>query len=181
MTRTILITGGARSGKSEYAESLLPSFARVVYVATARIPDDGMRDRVQIHRERRPETWKTFEATYDLFLAATPETPYYLLDCVGNLTSNIMEDLTLGLERIPLTLQKQVEDRAVAELQALRDRIAALDGTLVIVTNEVGLSIVPEHHVARVYRDILGKVNQRVAAFCDEVYLVVCGIPMKIK
>ena len=92
-----------------------------------------------------------------------------------------MFDLTRQFDRIPIEAQRQVEETVLDELHVLGGGVSTLDGTLVIVTNEVGLSIVPENHVARVYRDILGNVNQRVAALCDEVYLVVCGIPVKIK
>ena len=180
MTRTILITGGARSGKSRFAESLLLPYPDVVYIATSAISDDEMRDRVRLHQERRPAAWRTFEGVSHL-RDAVCDARYYLLDCLSILTSLIMFDLTRQFERIPLEAQTRVEEAVLEEFINLREGVAARDGTLVIVTNEVGLSIVPEHHVARVYRDLLGKVNQRVAALCDDVYFVVCGIPMKIK
>ncbi|GAK54383.1 cobinamide kinase [Candidatus Moduliflexus flocculans] len=180
MTRTILITGGARSGKSRFAESLLLPHTDVVYIATSDVSDDEMRDRVWLHQQRRPATWRTFEGVYQLRNAVC-DARYYLLDCLSILTSRFMFDLTRQLDRIPIDAQTRVEDAVFGELRSLQEGIAVIGGTLVIVTNEVGLSIVPENHVARVYRDILGKVNQRVAAMCDEVYLVVCGIPMKIK
>lgn len=180
MTRTILITGGARSGKSRFAESLLLPHADVVYIATSDISDDEMRDRVRLHQQRRPAAWRTFEGVYQLHNALC-NARHYLLDCLSIMTSRIMFDLTRQFERIPIEAQRRVEEAVLDELHVLGGGVATLDGTLVIVTNEVGLSIVPEHHVARVYRDILGKVNQHVAALCDEVYLVVCGIPMKIK
>ena len=180
MTRTILITGGARSGKSRFAESLLLNHADVVYIATSEISDDEMRDRVRRHQQRRPAAWRTFEGVYQLRNAVC-DTRHYLLDCLSILTSRFMFDLTSQFDRIPIDGQTQVEEAVLNEVYDLREGIAMLDGTLVIVTNEVGLSIVPENHIARVYRDILGNVNQRVAALCDEVYLVVCGIPMKIK
>ena len=183
MPRIILITGGARSGKSRYAISFFDHNQQVVYIATSRIEDEEMRERVQQHQQSRPPTWKTFEGTYNLDKATEGEyqVSHYLLDCVGVLTANIMFDLTRTYERIPLELQQKVEDTVVQELTRLIQKIIALDGWLVMVTNEVGSSIVPENHVARVYRDILGRVNQRLAALCNEVDLVTCGIPLQLK
>ena len=183
MARIILVTGGARSGKSRYAASFFDHHQQVVYMATSRIEDEEMQARVQQHQQSRPPTWKTFEGTYNLSQATEGErqTLHYLLDCVSVLTANIMFDLTRMYERIPLELQQKVEDTVVQELARLIRKITALDGWLVMVTNEVGCSIVPENHVARVYRDILGRVNQRLAALCSEVYLVTCGIPLRLK
>ncbi len=180
MGRIVLVTGGARSGKSSFAESIYEGFLDVVYIATSRIYDDEMKDRVMLHRMQRPGEWKTFEGTYDLDNAVC-EHKNYLLDCLTVMSSNIMFDITKDYDRIPLEKQKKVEDRAVAEIEKLVKRIREIDGNLVMVTNEVGSSIVPENHVARVYRDIIGRVNQRVARLCDEVYIVACGLPLRLK
>ena len=180
MARIILVTGGARSGKSQYAESFYAPEKDVVYIATSKIFDEEMRERVRLHQLSRPETWTTFEGSYKLYKAMS-EARHYLLDCISVLTSNIMFDLTSTYEKIPMDIQHQVERTVVNEIETLIKKVEKLDGTLVLVTNEVAYSIVPENHVARVYRDILGKVNQRVASLCHEVYLVVCGIPLKLK
>ncbi len=183
MPHIILVTGGARSGKSRYAASLFKHHQQVVYIATARIEDQEMQERAQQHQQTRPPMWKNFEGTYNLDKATEGEyqVSHYLLDCVSVLTANIMFDMTRMYERIPLELQQKVEDTIVQELAMLIQKITALDGWLVMVTNEVGCSIVPENHVARVYRDILGRVNQRLAALCGEVYLITCGIPLRLK
>ena len=182
-TRTILITGGARSGKSAFAESFFQDETHVVYLATARILDDEMQERVRHHQQSRPSEWVTCERTYDLHVAceSAPQPPAILLDCVSVLTSNTMFDLTSDYERIPSELQQQVEDTVCEELERLMSDVKVRGGRLVMVTNEVGDAIVPESHVARVYRDILGRINQRIAALCDEVYLVTCGIPLRLK
>jgi adenosylcobinamide kinase/adenosylcobinamide-phosphate guanylyltransferase len=183
MVRIILVTGGARSGKSRYAASFFDHNQQVAYMATSRIEDEEMQSRVQQHQQSRSPAWKTFEGTYNLSQVTEeePQMLHYLLDCVSVLTANIMFDMTGTSERIPLELQQKVEDTVVQELATLIQKITALDGWLVMVTNEVGCSIVPENHVARVYRDILGRVNQRLAALCIEVYLVTCGIPLRLK
>jgi adenosylcobinamide kinase/adenosylcobinamide-phosphate guanylyltransferase len=181
--RTIFITGGARSGKSAYAESLYAATSEVIYLATARITDDEMRERVERHKRSRPSGWRTIEQTYDLHTVCKAEggSSSVLLDCVCVLTSNIMLDLMEERERIPPALQHKIEQAVIAEIEKLIQTIQKKNGFLVMVTNEVGDSVVPENHLARVYRDILGRVNQHIAALCDEVYLVTCGIPLRLK
>ena len=97
------------------------------------------------------------------------------------LSSNILFDCTKDIEYIDYELQAQVEDTIISELSRLIDEINNKGYNLIIVTNEVGDSIVPEHHISRVFRDIQGRINQRIAAMADQVYLVCCGIPVKIK
>lgn len=180
MSRIILVTGGARSGKSAYAESLFRQETHVVYIATAQAYDDEMRARIKHHQQARPESWITCERPTDLS-DIIGSAQHYLLDCISVFVSNVMFEMTNTYERISAALQQDVESRINTELETMIDSIRQINAVLALVTNEVGDSIVPEHHVARVYRDILGRVNQHVAALCDEVYFVVCGIPMRLK
>lgn len=180
MRKVTLVTGGARSGKSSFAESIYTGEKEVVYIATSKIYDEEMRDRVKLHRETRPIEWRTFEA-YENLNRAVGKEKNYILDCLTIMTSNIMFDITKDREKIESELQKKVEDAVVEEIEKLITAVFKSEGQLVIVTNEVGLSVVPENHIARVYRDIIGKVNQRVAAMSSDVYLVTCGIPLKVK
>lgn len=175
-----LVTGGARSGKSSFAESIYKDRKDVVYIATSKILDKEMEERVKLHRLNRPSYWRTFEDNYNLFNALGTE-KNYLLDCITVLTSNIMFDITKDLEYIDYKVQKRVEDKVFSELHSLINKIREKNYNLVLVTNEVGYSLVPENHIARVFRDIQGRINQRIASLCDEVYLVCCGIPVKIK
>ena len=180
MAKRVLVTGGARSGKSAYAQSLYRNEKDVVYIATSKISDEEMRERIRLHQMTRPKNWKTIEGTYNL-REAVSQSKYYLLDCLSVLTSNIMFDMSGGYENIPVEIQQEVEKKVLNEIELLSENVQTVHGSLVMVTNEVGYSIVPDNHVARVYRDILGRVNQRVASLCDEVYLVVCGIPLRVK
>lgn len=180
MGRIVLVTGGARSGKSSFAEALYKDVNDVMYIATSRVYDDEMKDRVMLHRMSRPKEWDTYEGTYNLKDAVCKH-KNYLLDCITILTSNIMFDITKDYERISLESQKEVEDKVIDELKDLINEVNKLEGNLVMVTNEVGLSIVPENHISRVYRDIVGRVNQRVASLCNEAYIIFCGLPMKLK
>ena len=175
-----LVVGGARSGKSTYAESLYKDKTDVVYIATSRIEDPEMQDRVNLHQASRPSSWRTFEGTYQLSDAIQTETNY-LLDCLTILTSNIMFDISKDSSVITCEMQQEIENAAMNTLHELFQIIRDKDLNLVLVTNEVGCSIVPEHHISRVYRDIIGRVNQQVAACANEVYALICGIPVKIK
>ena len=176
----ILVTGGARSGKSSFAESLYKDKEDVVYMATAKVYDEEMDKRVKIHQGSRPGIWRTFEGNYDLVQALAKE-KNYLLDCITVLTSNIMFDITRDMEKISYESQAMVEEKILDEVKSLIEAVREKDYNLIIVTNEVGSSIVPEHHVSRVFRDIQGRVNQRIGSLADQVYLVACGIPVKIK
>lgn len=175
-----LVVGGARSGKSSFAESIYKGKKEVVYIATSRAEDEEMKQRATRHRETRPGCWRTFEGTYDLEDAVGKE-KCYLLDCLTVLTSNVMFDRTMDMERIGDETQKCIEEDTVTVISKLVGKAREQGLDLVMVTNEVGCSIVPENHVARVYRDIIGRVNQRVAAMADEAYAVFCGIPLRLK
>ena len=180
MARIILVTGGARSGKSTFAESIYQTKNDVVYIATSNVNDEEMKERIKRHQLRRSQTWTTFEGTYNLHNAVC-ETKNYIVDCITILASTIMFDMTWDHKKISFALQKEVEQKILSELTSLIQQVKQIDGTLVMVTNEVGSSIVPEQHVARIYRDIIGNVNQHIASLCDEVYLVVCGMPLQLK
>lgn len=175
-----LITGGARSGKSTFAENLYKNKKDVVYIATSRVYDKEMDERIHLHKESRPQEWRTFEENYNLIDSIEKETNY-ILDCITVLSSNIMFDITKDIEYIDYQMQKKVEDKIINEINSLIKEVRIKGYNLVLVTNEVGDSIVPEHHISRVFRDIQGRVNQQIAALSDEVYLVCCGIPVKIK
>lgn len=166
--RTILVTGGARSGKSRFAEDKALSFApRAVYIATAEAFDDEMRTRIADHRQRRGPQWTTLDAPLDLVgaLARSDGEAPRLVDC-----------LTLWLSNLILG----GHDWQTAG-QELAQALARQRAPVVLVTNEVGAGIVPENALARQFRDAAGLLNQTVAAAADEVYLVVCGLPLRLK
>jgi adenosylcobinamide kinase / adenosylcobinamide-phosphate guanylyltransferase len=162
-----LVIGGARSGKSRYAESLItqlpPPWA---YIATAEAGDDEMAARIREHRERRDASWRTIEAPRDLAgaLAASAPLPV-LVDCLTLWVSNLM------LAGAPIE----------PEIRRLEDALAAAEAPVVLVANEVGLGIVPEHPLGRRFRDLQGVLNQRIAARADAVFLMVAGLPLALK
>ncbi len=163
----ILITGGARSGKSRFAEKLAAAFENVVYIATAQAFDDEMRDRIEKHRERRPPTWKTIEAPFD----AHREIEKIQADCV------LFDCLTVYLSNFLLRNEGSADEYFDRLLEAARK----FKGTAIFVTNEVGSGIVPMNELARKFRDLQGLTNQKFAATADEVYICACGLPLRLK
>jgi adenosylcobinamide kinase/adenosylcobinamide-phosphate guanylyltransferase len=170
-----LITGGARSGKSTFAQSLCKGGASVVYIATALASDDEMCERIARHRSSRPSCWRTVEeplAVPDVVRAHASGSDFILIDCLTLWLSNLLFEWR---DSDPAT----VERRACEEARELTE--ASTQGRVIAVTNEVGSGIVPESSVARQFRDIQGLINQQIARAADAVYLLACGIPMQIK
>lgn len=181
-----MITGGARSGKSSFAENLAKNSKKpVAYLATAIPLDDGMEDRIQKHRASRPREWITYEGYRDLHKVVETMAGQHeivLLDCMTIMITNLLfEDPqinwdTIAHERIDGT-EEWIRGQVVEFLASLRSH--GLWG--IIVTNEVGMGIVPESRLSRIFRDIAGRINQMIACEADEVYFTVSGIPMKLK
>ncbi|WLI77607.1 bifunctional adenosylcobinamide kinase/adenosylcobinamide-phosphate guanylyltransferase [Kosakonia sp. H02] len=178
-----LVTGGARSGKSRHAESLVNHAQRVLYIATSQIVDDEMAARIQHHRDSRPAHWRTEERWQQLSEIITPHNDRHeavLLECITTLVTNLL--FASGAGDDPdnwdyAALEAQVQN----EIEALIAACFVCPSPVVLVTNEVGMGIVPENRLARHFRDIAGRVNQRLAQAADEVWLVVSGIGVKIK
>lgn len=166
----IFVTGGARSGKSSYAEKLAAETGQpVTYLATAQAFDDEMRGRIGRHRADRPADWHTLEEPLNVVRAVqNARTPTLLLDCLSVWVGNLMHF-------------EYADDQILAEAEALAQAARTRPGTTIAVTNEVGFGIVPDNALARRYRDLLGWVNQRCAAESDEAYLVVSGLPLALK
>lgn len=166
-----LVTGGARSGKSAFAERKMGELAPGGpwrYIATAEAMDDEMRDRIVHHRARRGPEWRTVEVPRDIAGALRSSEYAVLLDCVTLWISNLMLD--------------GAKDEAI--MAAADEAVAAARAAgvpVLFVTNEVGSGMVPNHPLSRRFRDLEGWVNQRLAAACDEVFLIVAGLPLKIK
>lgn len=172
----VLVTGGVRSGKSAHAEALFLDEPAVTYVAPgpAADLDPEWAARVAAHRGRRPEHWTTVESA-DLGIAIRQAAGAVLVDCLGTwLTSTIDALEAWDAPR------EDIEPAVFARLDETLRAIAEHPGTVVVVTNEVGMSVVPEHRSGRIFRDLLGTVNQRVAEQCDDVLLVVAGRVLKL-
>jgi adenosylcobinamide kinase/adenosylcobinamide-phosphate guanylyltransferase len=178
-----LVLGGARAGKTRFAERLAARYGgRICYVATAEPGDDEMRARIAAHRASRPAQWLTVEASRDVAGALdTIERPdALLLDCLTVWTSNVLLD-RLNPDALSERGARAAEDAATAAVDALLDWRRAADVPLIVVSNEVGLGVTPPFPLGRLFQDVLGRLNQRLAAAADEVYLVVAGLALPLK
>ncbi len=181
MGKMILVTGGARSGKSAFAERLtLQAGKNPAYIATAEIWDEEMKHRVALHQKRRSSVWQTYEAPQNassVIVQAGKTHEAILFDCVTMYLSNMLCRQQEPLEE--KALEKLTHEEMAALIQAAKALPAEV--TFVLVTNEVGAGIVPENKLARFYRDLAGLANQQLAAAADEAYAVLCGIPLRLK
>jgi len=176
MAKIILISGGARSGKSHFAEQhALNTASGWLYLATCpKALDQEMTARIAAHqKQRRGRGWQTREEETELaaILTALPARTNVLIDCLTMWVSNLLLAADGGLS----------ETEIAGECRRLLDACQPQTGTYIMVTNEVGGGIVPENKLARRYRDLVGRCNQIIAAEADEVFLTSCGIPLKIK
>jgi len=191
MGRLILLLGGARSGKSSFAEARAKEIAAdsVLYVATAETKDEEMRLRAIKHRAARPAAWVTVEAPRNVARAIRQERSgqrVILLDCMTVLVSNLLLD-AVDPGKDPFNspsadpFDEKIEASVLAEVEALIDYVRETNVNMFVVSNEVGMGLVPPYELGRAYRDILGRANQAMAHHADEIYLLVAGIPMKVK
>lgn len=167
-----LVLGGARSGKSQYAQELASAFERVTFIATGRAGDSEMRKKINQHRRDRPSSWKTVEAHKNLRRVIDSESrlaDVLLLDCLTFHAFNLM------------TGSKQNGPAHKRHIRELSEAIRAAGSSVIAVSNEVGSGIVPEYHSGRVYRELLGQMNQAIAHIADNVVLMIAGIPITIK
>jgi len=173
-----LILGGARSGKSDYAEKLAATMGQhILYIATAEAKDEEMVARIEAHRLARPAEWQTLETPRNVGIALATIVDHpdaLLLDCLTLLVSNI----ALAMES---ELQATIEAAVQIEIEAIIATRTQLNVPLIIVSNEVGLGLVPSYPLGRVYRDVLGRANQNLAALADRVLFMVAGLPMTVK
>ncbi|EGD32356.1 bifunctional adenosylcobinamide kinase/adenosylcobinamide-phosphate guanylyltransferase [Streptococcus sanguinis] len=194
MAKIVLVTGGARSGKSAFAEEQLADRKRVCYIATGlpRGEDPEWQERIRLHQERRPASWTTQEQYAGLADWLREQShPVYLLDCATLLTSNRLFDLISQHfpDKLELTeenfLSRQEQSFLLQlleeEWQELLSAIHQTDAECWIVTDEVGLGIVPETRLGRFFRDVQGKINQLIAKEASEAYLVICGLAQQLK
>lgn len=181
MSRLIFLLGGARSGKSYYAEQWARDNGEdVLFVATAQAFDEEMTQRIENHRASRPANWHTLEeplAVTERLRGNLSSNTYdtILVDCITLLVSNLL--LSLPEE----TPEPEIHKIILYEIEQLLTLISESDATWLLISNEVGMGIVPPTHLGRFYRDVLGKANQQIAARANDVLLLVAGLPWKLK
>ena len=183
MSKIILVTGGARSGKSMYAQDIANQYSDVAYVATSVATDGEMRERVRIHRISRPQSWKTYEAQKNMpgvFEQNTHEV--FLVDCITVYIGNaVVDSMDENAETIDMNVQFRIETNIMNELKNIVDTLRTKNMDAIFVTNEVGMGLVPPYPMGRMFQDITGRVNKYLAGLADEAYFLVSGMPMKLK
>jgi adenosylcobinamide kinase / adenosylcobinamide-phosphate guanylyltransferase len=167
-----LVLGGARSGKSRYAQQLAEQSGRVVFVATAKISDEEMRAKIERHREDRPKEWLTVEEPLEL--------PRVLAEHESSCDMIVVDCLTLYAANL---FEAEGEDDSAIDrrIAALCEALQRTQCVVVLVSNEVGSGIVPTHPLGRQYRDLLGELNQKIAKLADDAVLMVAGLPLALK
>ena len=177
--KLIFITGGVRSGKSSFAESLASKIGeKITYIATAQALDEEMSERITEHRKRRPKNWQTYEEPYQvekIIQEIGHKTDVILIDCLTLLVSNLMSDCPDEQSR------KNLSSKIKVKINVIVNEALKCQASVIMVSNEVGLGLVPTNITGRFFRDILGQANQAIALNADRVYLMVAGIPMLIK
>jgi len=177
--KLIFITGGTRSGKSSFAEKTANGLSRsVAYLATAQPLDEEMIFRIKKHREKRLNTWETYEEPIKIRKLVSrlgSEKEVILIDCLTLLTSNLL------LRKEDKVEDPKLQEEILSEIKKLVEISFKVPAQVIIVSNEVGMGLVPENTLGRVYRDILGRANSIIADRADEVFMMVSGIPLKIK
>jgi adenosylcobinamide kinase/adenosylcobinamide-phosphate guanylyltransferase len=184
MGKIILITGGARSGKSTFAESLAKDIgSNILYIATSLPIDDEMRTRIKKHQENRPNCWMTIEQykNLDEIIINNPSFSGILIDCVTIMVTNLLMDIDTDWDSTPSQQIDRFEEAIFHEFNKIIKASTQIATPIIIVTNEIGMGIVPDNHLSRVFRDIAGRVNQIIAKHATDVYLCVSGIPVRIK
>jgi len=200
MSQFTFITGGARSGKSHFAELLAAHAKRpVIYIATAQIWDEEMAHRVKKHQQQRPSTWRLIEEPLnisDTLLQLKDEDGIILLDCVTLWLTNLLlagqaqpttpssptgEEFPLSPQNDHDSFNNQLEPQILDIVKDVAQLAREIKPQVIFVSNEVGQGIVPEYPLSRAYRDLAGRSNQILAQSADQVYMVVAGFPMEIK
>lgn len=180
MGQVILCTGGARSGKSEFAERLaLSQTGTHAYVATGQVFDEEMQDRVDKHKKRRGKAWTTYEIPYNLLAhwnGPLERDTLVLVDCLTMYVMNAFLDKELSQESA-----NQIEESLLKEYTKLLKKIKESNQTVIFVTNELGMGIVPSEPLSRFFRDVAGKLNQLVSQEASQVYMTISGVTIELK
>jgi adenosylcobinamide kinase/adenosylcobinamide-phosphate guanylyltransferase len=184
MGKIIYITGGARSGKSTLAEKIaMTDYQTRTYLATAIPYDDEMKDRIRKHLTQRGEKWQTIEGykNIDKLLEEKEKTEVILLDCLTNMVSNLLLSNHADWDMVTPSEVNEMESNIMLEIDNLLEYIKTSKSDFIIVSNELGMGLVPPYPLGRYFRDISGRINQKIASRSHEAYMVVSGIKMKLK
>ena len=186
MMSVLFVIGGARSGKSTFAELKAKEYSeKVLYIAAAVVTDQAMADRVKKHKDERPASWHTLEMYGDfLKLIDTPEfvqSEVILFDCITTMIANFMVDSGLDFDSSTVEDVNILEEKITKEVFSLINVCNDNDKKLIIVSNETGMGLVPPYYMGNYFRDISGRINNKIGLKSDSMYFIFSGIPIKLK
>lgn len=186
----LFVLGGARSGKSSFAEKRAHELANergahVLYIATAIAFDEDMKDRIKKHQATRPGHWHTVEQFKGFHILADhgdfKKSEIILIDCMTLMVSNLLLQYEVDFDHVKRSVIDEIEVAITKEVDELLQVCKTHHKTLILVANEVGLGVVPAYRLGNIFRDIAGRINQRLASESDEVYFLASGLPLKLK
>lgn len=185
MSLTFVI-GGARSGKSTFAELKAKEYSeKVLYIATAAVTDEAMADRVKKHREQRPASWQTLEMYSDfktlINKAEFNQSEVVLLDCITTMIGNYMVESKLDFDVCSVEDVNILENKITEEVFSLINVCKENNKKLIIVSNETGMGLVPSYYMGNYFRDISGRINNKIGVQAEHMYFIFSGIPIKLK
>jgi adenosylcobinamide kinase/adenosylcobinamide-phosphate guanylyltransferase len=180
------VIGGARSGKSTFAEMKAKEYSEnVLYLATAVVTDQAMADRVKKHKEQRPDSWKTLEMYSDfknlVNFSEFMDSEAIMIDCITTLVGNFMFDSKLDFDLCSIERVNELEEQITLEVMSLIDVCNQNNKKLIIVSNETGMGVVPSYYMGNYFRDISGRINSKISIKSDYIYFIFSGIPIKLK
>lgn len=181
MSKTILVTGGAASGKSRWAVSYLAACDYVLYLRTAEAVDADTLHRIEYGNKQNFVEWDIKTGIQDAPAEAITDHKFVIFDSLAAYTSHTMNKMCSDINKIDEETKKTVEKKIIDDITEMYDKIMVIDGTMITITLETGFSVTPEDKAQAVFREILGNVNQRIANMSNEVYLSASGIQFKIK
>lgn len=180
----VFITGGARSGKSRFAQQLAEAHSgRVAFIATAAACDDEMQQRIARHQAERPQGWSTVECTGTLaeaLLKASAEHELLLVDCLGVYLTRLLPMIDAG-DTLGAEAEQALHEQVRREAEEIVDAIRSTPADVIIVSNEVGSGVVPAYPSGRLFRDIVGRANQHLAQAADRAYVVIAGMALNLQ
>lgn len=183
--KIIFVSGGTRSGKTSFAQKMAEDLSdKLLYLATAQVFDNEMQDRVDKHKKERGETWDCLEAYKNLpklLKEASKNRDVILLDCLTLLITSLLFEEETDWDNIKKERAKEIEGIILKKIKEILNYFKNYKGTVIIVTNELGMGIVPETYLGRYFRDVAGLSNQLFAKESNEAYLIVSGLPIKLK
>ncbi|MGN1137190.1 MAG: bifunctional adenosylcobinamide kinase/adenosylcobinamide-phosphate guanylyltransferase [Oscillospiraceae bacterium] len=181
MSKTILVTGGAASGKSRWAVSYFAACDYVLYLCTADAIDEDTKRRIEYGNKQNYVEWDIKEGADESLVELIGDHKFIIFDSLASYTSKMIHRMCPDTSKLDENMKKEIEKKVIQDVMDMYDQVMVIDGSMIVITVETGFSVTPEEPEKRIFREIIGAVNQRIANMSNEVYLSASGIQFKIK